>query len=128
MPDLSQNHCVPCRGGEPVLGEAEISKFKNQISKMWDVVDEIHPSTGLRIKKLRRFFKFKNFAQALAFVNKVGELAESEGHHPEIEFGWGHATITWWTHKINGLHHNDFIMAAKTDALPQISPQINTDT
>lgn len=102
---------MPCRGGEPVLAEREISKFKNQISKLWEVVDD----NG--IKKLTRSFKFKNFAQALEFVNKVGELAESEGHHPEIEFGWGHATVTWWTHKIGGLHQNDFIMAAKTDAL-----------
>ncbi len=116
MTKLLEQTCVPCRGGEPPLTEAEISKFKIQIPK-WEVVEDIHPSTSLRIKKLRRFFKFKNFAQAFEFVQKVGELAESQGHHPEIEFGWGHATVTWWTHKINGLHHNDFIMAARTDKI-----------
>ncbi|MBI3495059.1 4a-hydroxytetrahydrobiopterin dehydratase [Candidatus Berkelbacteria bacterium] len=110
MDKLSQQHCVPCRGGEPTLQEPEISNLKSQVPN-WEVVDD----GG--IKKLRRAFQFKNFAQALEFVNKVGKIAEREGHHPEIEFGWGHATITWWTHKIKGLHRNDFIMAAKTDGV-----------
>lgn len=111
MTNLNQLKCVPCRGGEPKLTNSEISKIKNQISKFWDVVEDNS------VKKLTRLFTLKNFAEALAFVNKVGELAQSQGHHPEIEFGWGHATVTWWTHKIGGLHHNDFIMAAKMDAL-----------
>ncbi len=69
------------------------------------------------VKKLQRTFKFKNFAQALAFTNAVGEIAEEEGHHPVIELTWGRATVTWYTHKIKGLHQNDFVMAAKTDEL-----------
>lgn len=115
MINLNQLKCVPCRGGEPPLRAAEILKLKLQISNEWELIEEFHPSTSLRIKKLRRFFNFKNFAEALTFVNTVGELAEREGHHPEIEFGWGHAMVIWWTHKIGGLHQNDFIMAAKTD-------------
>jgi 4a-hydroxytetrahydrobiopterin dehydratase len=66
--------------------------------------------------RIRREYKFKNFAQALEFVNKVGELAEGEGHHPEVSFGWGHAEVEIWTHKIGGLHQNDFILAAKIDS------------
>jgi 4a-hydroxytetrahydrobiopterin dehydratase len=69
------------------------------------------------IHRLERIFKFKNFVQALAFTHRVGELAESEGHHPAILTEWGKVTVTWWTHKIRGLHRNDFIMAAKTDQL-----------
>jgi len=69
------------------------------------------------IQHLERVFKFKNFSQALAFTNRVGELAEAEGHHPALLTEWGKVTVTWWTHKIRGLHRNDFIMAAKTDKL-----------
>ena len=69
------------------------------------------------IKRLERVFKFPDFAQALAFTDKVGELAEAEGHHPAILTEWGKVTVTWWTHKVKGLHRNDFIMAAKTDPL-----------
>ena len=71
------------------------------------------------IKRLERVFKFKNFAEALKFTNQIGELAEGEGHHPAILTEWGRVTVTWWTHKIKGLHRNDFIMAAKTDKIPQ---------
>lgn len=110
MTRLSKNHCVPCRGGEPTLAESEIQNLKSQVPN-WGVVEDAG------IKKLRRSFKFKNFAEALEFVNKIGELAEAQGHHPEITFGWGHATVMWWTHAINGLHKNDFIMAEKIDAL-----------
>ncbi len=70
-----------------------------------------------QVKRLERGFKFKNFVDALAFTNKVGEIAEAEGHHPVIITDWGKVTVTWWTHKIKGLHRNDFIMAAKTDRL-----------
>jgi 4a-hydroxytetrahydrobiopterin dehydratase len=69
------------------------------------------------IKRLERRFKFRDFTQALAFTSRVGEIAEEEGHHPVIELTWGRVTVTWWTHKIRGLHQNDFIMAAKTDEL-----------
>jgi 4a-hydroxytetrahydrobiopterin dehydratase len=70
-----------------------------------------------QIKRLERAFKFKNFVEALQFTNRVGELAEEEGHHPALMTEWGRVTVTWWTHKIKGLHRNDFIMAAKTDGL-----------
>lgn len=110
MNTLIQLKCAPCRVGAPTLTETQISKLKTQIPE-WDIIEQDD------VKKLNRSFKFKDFAQALAFVTKVGEIAEQQGHHPEIQFGWGHATVTWWTHKIGGLHQNDFIMAAKTDQL-----------
>lgn len=108
--ELTQMKCVPCRGGEPTLVEAEITELKPKVP-VWSVVER----DG--IKHLERVFKFKNFAEALAFTNKVGEIAEAEGHHPAILTEWGRVTVTWWTHKIKGLHRNDFIMAAKTDRL-----------
>jgi len=108
MNDLTQIKCVPCRGGEPTVTEAEMAEYRLQVPD-WQVVER----EG--IKRLERVFKFKNFAQALVFTNRVGELAESEGHHPAILTEWGKVTVTWWTHKIHGLHRNDFVMAAKTD-------------
>ena len=110
MSELIQFKCVPCRGGEPTVTEAEMSEYMLQVPD-WQVVEREE------IKRLERVFKFKNFVQALAFTNKVGELAESEGHHPAILTEWGRVTVTWWTHKIRGLHRNDFIMAAKTSLL-----------
>lgn len=106
---LTELKCVPCRGGEPPLDQAEIDELKPQVPD-W----QVHEREG--IKRLERVFKFKDFAQALAFTNQVGELAEEEDHHPAILTEWGKVTITWWTHTIGGLHRNDFIMAAKTDA------------
>jgi 4a-hydroxytetrahydrobiopterin dehydratase len=110
MNELTQIKCVPCRGGEPTVTEAEIAEFHPQVPE-WQMVEREN------IKRLERVFKFKHFVQALAFTNKVGELAESEGHHPAILTEWGKVTVTWWTHKIRGLHRNDFVMAAKTDQL-----------
>jgi len=110
MVNLADIKCVPCQGGEPPLLDDEIQTFHPQVSA-WEVVDR------KGIKRLERVFKFDNFAQALAFTNNVGELAESEGHHPAILTEWGKVTVTWWTHKIKGLHQNDFAMAAKTDRL-----------
>jgi 4a-hydroxytetrahydrobiopterin dehydratase len=107
---LSQQKCVACRKGEPTVTEAEIAELQPQIPE-WQIVER----EG--IKRLERVFKFENFVQALAFTNKVGEIAEAEGHHPALLTEWGKVTVTWWTHKIKGLHHNDFIMAAKTDQL-----------
>ncbi len=101
--------CTACRGGEPTLTDAEIADLHQQVPE-WSVVER-----GDGIKRLERAFKFKNFAGALAFTNRVGKIAEDEGHHPAILTEWGKATVTWWTHKIKGLHQNDFIMAAKTD-------------
>jgi 4a-hydroxytetrahydrobiopterin dehydratase len=102
--------CVACRGDEPPLSEAEIARYRLEVPQ-WNLVER----DG--ILRLERTFKFKNFAQALAFTNQVAALAEAEGHHPALLTEWGQVTVTWWTHKIKGLHRNDFIMAAKTDQL-----------
>ena len=108
MAALAEKHCIPCeKGAEPLKGE-EIERQKEQLDSDWRVVDEHH---------LEREFSFDDFRQALDFVNRVGELAEEEGHHPDICFGYGKAKIDLWTHKINGLHENDFILAAKIDQL-----------
>lgn len=108
MSSLTDFRCVPCRGGEPTLTDEEIAGLQPQVSE-WTVYEK----DG--IKRLERTFKFKNFVQALEFTNQVGGLAEEEGHHPALLTEWGRVTVTWWTHKIKGLHRNDFIMAAKTD-------------
>ena len=108
MDALTQLKCTACRGGEPTLTEAEIAELKPQVPA-WKIVEV----DG--IKRLERILKFQDFASALVFTNKVGELAEAEGHHPALLTEWGKVTATWWTHKIRGLHRNDFIMAAKTD-------------
>ena len=110
MDQLTQLKCTACRGGDPTVTDAEIAEFKPQVPE-WKIVEV----DG--IKRLERVFKFKDFVSALTFTNKVGELAESEGHHPALLTEWGRVTVTWWTHKIRGLHRNDFIMAAKTDEL-----------
>lgn len=108
--DLEKEKCIPCQGGVPTLTDAEINLYFRELEH-WSVVEK----DG--IKRLERSFKFNDFAEALAFTNKVGELAENEGHHPDILTEWGKVTVSWWTHKIKGLHKNDFIMAAKTDRL-----------
>jgi 4a-hydroxytetrahydrobiopterin dehydratase len=110
MEQLTTMKCVACRGGEPTLTEDQINELHPQVPE-WELVERAG------IKRLERHFKFRNFTQALAFTDKVGELAEVEGHHPAILTEWGLVTVTWWTHKIKGLHQNDFIMAAKTDQL-----------
>lgn len=110
MTDLSKLKCVACRGGEPTLTEAQIYQFMPQVPE-WRVV-EVNGE-----KRLERVFKFKNFAEAIAFTDRVGAAAEEEDHHPLIVTEWGRVTVQWWTHKIGGLHQNDFIMAAKTDGL-----------
>ncbi len=107
---LAQMKCSACRGDDPPLTGQELETYLPQVPA-WDLVEE----GG--VKKLRRTFKFRNFVEALAFTNHVGEAAEEEGHHPIITLTWGKATVTWYTHKISGLHENDFIMAAKTDEL-----------
>lgn len=108
MAGLADKQCVPCeKGADPLKGE-EIEKRAKELDADWRVVDEHH---------LERQFKFDDFRQALDFVNEVGELAEEQGHHPDIYLSYGKVKIQLWTHKINGLHENDFIMAAKIDAL-----------
>jgi len=110
MTDLHQMKCVACRGGEPTLTDTEIEEMLPQISD-WRV-NEVDG-----VKRLERVFKVKNFIEAIAFTNKIGIIAEKEDHHPLIVTEYGRVTVDWWTHKIKGLHQNDFIMAAKTDKL-----------
>lgn len=108
MEELTHLKCEACRVGAPTATDKEIAEFRQQVPQ-WTIVER----EG--IKRLERTFTFKNFVDALAFTNKVGEIAEEEGHHPALLTEWGRVTVTWWTHKIKGLHRNDFIMAAKTD-------------
>ena len=110
MKALTQMTCVACRRDAPTATREEIAEFRPQVPD-WELVE----LDG--IDRLRRVFSFDDFAQALAFTNHVGELAEAEGHHPALLTEWGRTTVTWWTHKIKGLHRNDFVMAAKTDLL-----------
>jgi 4a-hydroxytetrahydrobiopterin dehydratase len=107
---LSEQKCVACNRDAPTVTDAEIADLQPQIPE-WELVE----LEGVR--QLRRVFPFSDFAQALAFTNAIGELAEEEGHHPALLTEWGRTTVAWWTHKIKGLHRNDFIMAAKTDDL-----------
>ena len=104
---LADKKCVPCRGGVPPLKGKELDNL-HKVVPQWTVIDEHH---------LVREFKFPDFAQALAFVNRVGAVAEEQGHHPDILLAWGKAEITLWTHKVNGLTESDFIMAAKINRL-----------
>jgi 4a-hydroxytetrahydrobiopterin dehydratase len=110
MRELLNQTCVPCRGGEPTLTDAEIAELAPQTPD-WMIIER----DGER--RLERVFRFKDFASALAFANAVGGAAEEQGHHPALLVEWGKLTATWWTHAIGGLHRNDFIMAARTDAL-----------
>ena len=108
MTKLAEKKGTPCQGGvAPLKGEV-LKQHAEQLGTGWEIVEEAH---------LQKTFKFDDFRQALGFVNRVGEVAEEEGHHPDIHLTYGQATITLWTHKINGLHENDFILAAKIDQL-----------
>lgn len=108
--ELTQMVCEACRFGAPTVTDEEVAQFKPQIPE-W----QIQEVDG--IKHLIRVFPLKNFVDALAFTNKVGAIAEEMGHHPALLTEWGKVTVSWWTHKIRGLHKNDFIMAARTDQL-----------
>jgi len=110
MSELAQMKCVACRGGEPTLTDDEIAELQPDVPE-WDVIEV----EG--VKRLERAFKLKNFIEAVALTNKIAMTAEKEDHHPLIVTEWGRVKVTWWTHKIKGLHKNDFIMAAKTDEL-----------
>ena len=110
MAALTEEKCVACRAGAPTITADEIAELQPQIPE-WKLVERES------IPQMERVYAFRNFTQALAFTNMVGALAEEEGHHPALLTEWGRVTVTWWTHKIRGLHRNDFIMAAKTDAL-----------
>lgn len=108
MTELNEMKCTACRKGAPTVTDDEIAEFLPQIPE-W-TINEVDG-----VKQLERVFKFKNFREALAFTNRIGEAAEQEGHHPALLTEWGTVMVTWWTHKIRGLHQNDFIMAAQTD-------------
>ena len=110
MTALVKEHCLACRKDSPRVTDAEIADLQPQIPA-WTLVEQ----EG--VSRLERSYGFNDFAQALAFTNKVGALAEEEDHHPAILTEYGKVTIAWWTHTIRGLHRNDFIMAAKTDQL-----------
>ena len=115
MAQLNQEKCVACRADSPRVNDQEIAELHPQVAE-WKLISE----DG--ISKVQRMFRFRNFAQALAFTDAVGSIAEGEGHHPRLVTEWGRVAVTWWTHKIRGLHRNDFIMAAKTDRLYQETP------
>ncbi|MDX1579269.1 MAG: 4a-hydroxytetrahydrobiopterin dehydratase [Gemmatimonadota bacterium] len=105
---LEDMQCVPCRGGVPPLEGEDLERLAARLSADWTVVDEHH---------LEREYEFPDFVTALDFVNRVGELAEEQDHHPDIELSWGRVVVRIWTHKIDGLTESDFVFAAKTEAL-----------
>jgi 4a-hydroxytetrahydrobiopterin dehydratase len=105
---LTAKECEPCRGGVAALDQGGASAYLKE-TPGWEIID------GAR--KIQRRFSFDDFASALAFANKVGEIAEQQGHHPDITLGWGYCTVVSYTHKIGGLHENDFILAAKINQL-----------
>lgn len=107
MSELAAKHCVPCRGGVPPLQGEELRKLAAQVSD-WKVIDEHH---------ITKTFLFPDFKTALDFVNRVGAVAEEEGHHPDLTLTWGKVDVKTWTHKIDGLTESDFILAAKIDQL-----------
>lgn len=110
MTDLKNKTCEACRADAPRATEQQIREYLTQLPE-WKIIE----IDG--VKRLQRIFKFKDFGEALAFTNKVGGIAEEAGHHPAIVTEWGKVAVSWWTHKIKGLHVNDFVMAAKTDSL-----------
>ncbi len=104
--DLVEKTCTPCRGGIPPLAQEEAARYLQQVPN-WKFLEEGH--------KIQQTYHFKNFKEAFDFVKRISDLAEADGHHPDIAFGWGYATVSLQTKKIKGLHENDFIMAAKFD-------------
>jgi 4a-hydroxytetrahydrobiopterin dehydratase len=120
MSTLSAERCVACRRDSPRVTDTEIAELTRAVSD-WQLLER----DG--IARLERVFHFPSFADALAFTNRIGALAEAEGHHPALLTEWGRVTVTWWTHKIRGLHRNDFIMAAKTDVLATANASITQE-
>lgn len=106
--ELARMECVPCKGGVPPLKGEQIEKLRRKLDGGWRVIDEHH---------LEKEYAFSDFRQALDFTNKVGELAEAQGHHPDIYLSWGKVKLTIWTHKIDGLTESDFVFAAKVEEL-----------
>ncbi len=107
---LSEGHCEACKRGTPTATEEEIARFAAAVPE-WT----IHERDG--IQQIERVYRFGNFVEALAFTQLIGELSEAQGHHPLLLTEWGRVTVTWWSHKIKGLHRNDFIMAARADEI-----------
>jgi 4a-hydroxytetrahydrobiopterin dehydratase len=105
---LSDKECVPCHGGMPTLSEERVDALLRELDAGWEVVDGHH---------LEKSFGFSDFVAALDFVNRVGELAESEGHHPDLHLSWGRVEVEIWTHAVDGLTENDFVLAAKIEEL-----------
>ena len=114
MSDLINKKCVPCEGGVPALDISEIHKYQKKVDG-WDII-----KNEKKVYLLEKKFTFKNFLESQNFVNKIGVVAEQEGHHPEILFGWGYAKINITTHAIEGLTENDFILAAKIDKITNV--------
>jgi 4a-hydroxytetrahydrobiopterin dehydratase len=110
MSELTEMTCEACRFDAPKVTDSEKSQFHNEIPG-WEIVNVDD------IERLRRVFKLKNYAESVAFTNRIADMAEAEDHHPLIVLEWGRVTVEWWSHKIKGLHRNDFIAAAKTDSL-----------
>lgn len=110
MTSLETAHCEPCRRGAAPMSADEVAALRAEVPH-WDVVER----DG--VPRLERVFSFHDFAEALAFTNAVGAAAEAQGHHPALLTEWGRVTVSWWTYKIRGLHRNDFVMAARTDAV-----------
>ena len=106
MRDLAKKTCIPCKGGVPPLKGTKLDELLEKLKNDWKIIKEHH---------LEKEYSFKNFKEALSFTNKVGELAENQGHHPDIFLAWGKVKLTIWTHKIDGLTESDFIFAAKAD-------------
>lgn len=109
---LSEERCEACRADAPRVSDAELAELIRQIPDWQPIVVD-------GVMQLQREFDFANFVDALAFTNRIGALAEEAGHHPALLTEWGKVTVRWWSHKIRGLHRNDFILAAKTDRLVQ---------
>ena len=108
MSELASLHCVPCRGGVPPLTSEQIGPLQAQLEPDWEVLENHH---------LRREYRFKDFSEGLQFVNRVGEMAEEQGHHPDLYLAWGRVCVEVWTHKIDGLTESDFVFAAKADGV-----------
>ena len=108
MPSLSEKDCIPCKGGVPPVKGPELELLTQELGGNWQVIEAHH---------LQKLFKFNDFVSALAFTNRVGDLAESQNHHPDIHLSWGKVQVTIWTHKIDGLTESDFVFAAKVDQL-----------
>ena len=108
--DLASRKCVPCKQGTRPLTETEYRPLLAEVGEGWEVAEHHH---------LSKTYKFKNFVQALEFVNRIGAIAEAEGHHPDIYLAWGKARVDTWTHSINGLSESDFVLAAKIERIPR---------